>query len=62
MTNRTEKMNMPPSPVKCSVRRPARSMMRAEINVMATLTRPVPRVASSDASVERPADVKILVE
>lgn len=51
----TEKMNMPPSPYRCNVRLPIRSMRGIEMMVMATIMAPMPIVMNLAVSCERPA-------
>ena len=40
-----EKINIPPKPYRCRVRRPDLSMSGIEISVMITMTNPIPMVA-----------------
>lgn len=57
-----EKMNMPPSPYRCSVLRPVRSIKGKETSVMPTMMAPIPIVANLADSSVRPDDVNSDVE
>ena len=56
------KMNMPASPSRCSVRRPARSISGTDTNVITTITPPTDVVAYVASSSSRPTLMKRLVE
>ena len=62
MVMKMEKMNIPPRPYKCSVRRPDLSMRGIEISVIITMTSPMPMVAYLACVSVRPVVMNKLVE
>lgn len=62
MVIKMEKMNMPPSPQRWSVRRPMRSMRGIVTSVMATMMAPMPIVMNLDVSSVSPELINSPVE
>lgn len=62
MVIKIEKMNMPPSPYKCRVLLPIRSIKGMITNVIATIIAPIPIVMNLDVSSVNPELINKPVE
>lgn len=62
MVIKMEKMNIPPRPYRCRVRRPLLSMSGMETSVISTITVPMPMVAYLAEVSLSPVVMKRLVE
>jgi len=62
MVMKMEKINMPPRPYRCSVRRPVRSMSGMDTSVIPTIMAPMPIVANFALSSVSPELINSSVE
>lgn len=62
MVMKIEKMNIPPSPYRCSVRRPVLSIRGKDTKVIPTIIAPMPIVANLADSSVKPEEVNNEVE